>query len=1176
MAEIDDLRNRIQIMEAKQAKLQHQVTRLQRENQALRQAQRPQSGSTDWSGTPLGEARSFQTFMDHAPLLAWITDGEGVFRYSNNPCLQTALPGATTLVGKSLEEIFPPALAELCRRNNQQMDGQRPMAEAVEMGESGDGEKRFFWVRTFPIGGTRGTEGQADEAWVGGIGIDMTELKRMEAALRDSEVRWQFAIAGSGDGLWDWNAQTNEVFFSHQWKAMLGYTDHEVANSLTDWDDRVHPEDKAQCYADLERHFKGETPFYQNEHRVRCKDGSYKWILDRGKVMAWQPDGQPLRVIGTHTDISDRKRAELYQQQVEITLRQSEATNRAILRAIPDLLLRVGRDGQCFTSHAPNPERANPFSPIPRHLSEVLPLDLLETHLWHIDQALTTGELQVWEQERVKQGQTCHEEVRLVPCSDDACLAIVRDITERKRMELALEAKINELDRFFSVSLDLLCIADTNGYFRRLNCAWETTLGYSITTLEDSLFISYVHPDDMAATRHALADLREQTAIVGFTNRYRCQGGNYVWLEWRAVVVDHLVYAAARDITDRRQAEIGLERTKEQLAMVLQASSEGYWDWDLLTEEIYFSPRWKAMLGYHDEELNNTLATWKDLIFPDDRAAVLQILDDCNSGRIDHFSMTQRLRHKNGTILYILVRAIHQRNATGQVVRLVGSHLDVTPMVTMQEALRTSQMQLSSVLNSSLDGIMAFRAVRQGGKIVDFAWLLSNPAACELVGHTADYLIDKTWLTEMPGDTTGRLFNDYVQVVETGEPVQGQFHYTHKGLDTWFENIAVKLGDGFAVTLRNITPLKQSEQALQEANQTLENRLSELRHRNEEMRLLGKMNDFLQACLTLEEAYRALGTLVAALFPTSSGGIFVLNSTRDRMENVVTWGKSLTSIAEFSPQDCWGLRQGRSHQVGPDCPGLRCTHALTTTAHTLCLPLLAQSEIFGLFYLNIGALPFPLQQLARTVAEQLALALANLHLRETLRHQSIRDPLTGLYNRRYLEETLAQEIQRAQRHQHPIGVIMLDIDNFKRFNDTYGHDAGDRVLQAVGQILRNSVRGSDIACRYGGEEMTLVLPESPLAATQARAEDLRLAIARLQLHYEGVNLDTLAVSLGVACYPEHGRVGKAVLKMADAALYQAKAQGRNCVVVAPHRAAGISTVPGATMPSELGTPSPPF
>lgn len=142
------------------------------------------------------------------------------------------------------------------------------------------------------------------------IATDITDHKQAEEKLLESELRWHFALEGAGDGVWDWNVQTNEVFFSSQWKNMLGFADHEIGSTLDEWDKRVHPDDKKRCYEDLEKHFRGEAKVYQNEHRLLCKEGTYKWILDRGKVIKWATDGKPLRIIGTHTDITDRKQYE--------------------------------------------------------------------------------------------------------------------------------------------------------------------------------------------------------------------------------------------------------------------------------------------------------------------------------------------------------------------------------------------------------------------------------------------------------------------------------------------------------------------------------------------------------------------------------------------------------------------------------------------------------------------------------------------------------------------------------------------------------------------------------------------------------------------------------------------------------------------------------------------------
>ena len=179
-----------------------------------------------------------------------------------------------------------------------------------------------------------------------------------------------------------------------------------------------------------------------------------------------------------------------------------------------------------------------------------------------------------------------------------------------------------------------------------------------------------------------------------------------------------------------------------------------------------------------------------------------------------------------------------------------------------------------------------------------------------------------------------------------------------------------------------------------------------------------------------------------------------------------------------------------------------------------------------------------------------ALVLDNAQLREMLREQSIRDPLTGLYNRRYMEETLKQELKRATRHLHPLGVIMLDIDHFKRFNDTYGHASGDRLLRQLGWFLQNHIRGEDVACRFGGEEFILIIPDTSMEAARQRAERLRQDVRKLRVQDDGQYHAGITLSIGIAISPQHGRTTENVLAAADAALYRAKQEGRDRAVVA--------------------------
>ena len=190
------------------------------------------------------------------------------------------------------------------------------------------------------------------------------------------------------------------------------------------------------------------------------------------------------------------------------------------------------------------------------------------------------------------------------------------------------------------------------------------------------------------------------------------------------------------------------------------------------------------------------------------------------------------------------------------------------------------------------------------------------------------------------------------------------------------------------------------------------------------------------------------------------------------------------------------------------------------------------------------------KQLAIAMADFIALALVNIQLRENLQQEATRDSLSGLFNRRYMEESIKREISRASRYGTSLGIIMLDLDHFKRFNNAFGHKAGDLVLQELGKYLQSSIRKEDIACRYGGEEFALIMPGASLEVTKKRAEMLQHDIQNLQVNYNGKVLNNITLSQGVAIYPDHGQTGEAVLQAADHALYRAKRAGRKQVKLA--------------------------
>lgn len=344
----------------------------------------------------------------------------------------------------------------------------------------------------------------------------------------------------------------------------------------------------------------------------------------------------------------------------------------------------------------------------------------------------------------------------------------------------------------------------------------------------------------------------------------------------------------------------------------------------------------------------------------------------------------------------------------------------------------------------------------------------------------------------------------------------------------------------------------------QEARSTLKELALSLEQRSrlsEQRRVLGAYAGILQSCENMNEALNVTAEVIAQLLPNTGGRCYVLRSSLNQVEAISRFGaETIVSDSVWAPSACWGLRRGQSHHSGHGAGNVYCNHLhiedLPENGWTLCVPLMAQGVSLGLLHVN-GASGGSNEdvQVVEAIAEQLSLAMINLQLRESLRVQSLRDPLTGLYNRRYLEENTQRELQRCQRRGLPLSVIMLDIDHFKRFNDEHGHAAGDAMLVAIAQTLQAHTREEDIVCRYGGEEFTLVMSEASSEQAQRRAEEIRSAIAATTVVHMRKTLGPATTSLGVSTFPSDGSTPAELIGAADTALYQAKAEGRDRFVV---------------------------
>ncbi len=543
------------------------------------------------------------------------------------------------------------------------------------------------------------------------------------------------------------------------------------------------------------------------------------------------------------------------------------------------------------------------------------------------------------------------------------------------------------------------------------------------------------------------------------------------------------------------------------------------------------------------------------------------------------------------------------RDSSGEIVGITCVSVDNTERKKAESALRESEERYRLITENSRDLISMMD--RQG----NFVYV--SPSHESILKYTTEQLLTINGLELIHPDDLARVGNwqNAQQFEFRARRADGVWVWLEGSTYSVTRN-----GDAYVVGIaRVVSERKQAEEAMRRSDEQLRQWIQELELRNRENTLLSEMVNLFQACRTPREAYGVIAQYTHQLLPEEAGALYVLNASSNILENVASWGEPPPPEHYFDPGGCWALRRGRIYLVQDGRSPVVCPHMEGRKARSyVCVPMVAQGETLGVLTLHarpemidqvtdpaapsevtdpatlsgvadlaissevtdlatrsevtdlatrsevtdlaISSEARPLSEskvrLASTVAEHVALTLANLRLREELRLQAIHDPLTNLYNRRYMEETLERELYRAKRENSPLGVIMLDIDHFKDFNDSYGHEAGDLFLREVGHFLEMHIRKEDIACRYGGEEFTLILPENTLDKARQRAEELRQGVQSLVVKYEGEPLRLITLSMGVAAYPEHGMTVEGLLRAADKALYQAKGEGRDRVVVA--------------------------
>lgn len=435
----------------------------------------------------------------------------------------------------------------------------------------------------------------------------------------------------------------------------------------------------------------------------------------------------------------------------------------------------------------------------------------------------------------------------------------------------------------------------------------------------------------------------------------------------------------------------------------------------------------------------------------------------------------------------------------------------------------------------------------------------TNRTMQDILGYSSTELLQKTILEVTHEEDVAMTTRDLGQLIKGDLRIfhQEKRYLQKDGNVIWAMVSASLIRDesgkpaNFIIQMKDVSDRVQNEEKMRKLNEKTIETLNELKLLEHDESLLNKLNRALQICITAEEAYPRINLIAQDLFPDLSGGLSIFNKISKQMETVIQWGANPLLTKCFISMDCFAIREANTIFIEVPEKSVPCGHyKKSPEGGSIALPLIVHNELIGVLHLwaQKGKTLTPHQQdIATSFANIVKLALANINLRASLNELALRDSLTDLYNRRYLNDILLRELIRLAREKNTLCLAMIDIDNFKNFNDTQGHLAGDEALKLIGKLLKSSFRDSDISFRFGGEEFVVVLLSTDLEKAFAKMERFRETVKTTDLYYKGRKLPYLTISIGVAEAPEHGGTVDDILKSADHALYAAKRAGKDQV-----------------------------
>jgi diguanylate cyclase (GGDEF)-like protein/PAS domain S-box-containing protein len=736
---------------------------------------------------------------------------------------------------------------------------------------------------------------------------------------------------------------------------------------------------------------------------------------------------------------------------------------------------------------------------------------------------------------------------------DDAVrgwIGAATDVTERKRQDEAIRLQADQYATILSASADGFILTDASGRLIDVNDAACRMSGFSRTELLTISIAEFEAVETVEETRRRL----EMICRMGydhFETRFCRKDGSVFDVEVSAAYwsATRRLIVFLRDITERKRAEEALRESDVKLREAQEMAEVGSWDWDLVTNTIIWSEEESRLLGRDVDAPPPTVADFFACVHPDDRKKLADGVAEVRRTGAP-FQLEYQIMQPSGEVRIVDARMKGYFGPDGKPRRISGTVHDITRAKQSEERLKGASLYARSLIEASLDPIMT---VSPEGKITDIneaaVRALDKPRETIIASDFASYFTepDRAQVACRTVLATGYVTNYQLTIRQSSDEL------IHVLLNASIYRNPQGEPEGVFAAARDVTEQRRRTEELARLHEQMTATVAELKQREQDTAIIDELSETLQTCKTRNEAYPLIGMAGKQLFPWSNGGLAVFVSSAHELQTVTTWGDKPLMVPEFILEDCWALRRGQLHQVVSSGSGALCRHLDDQPAGPyLCLPLAIPEEALGMLHLNAsGPRQFDesVRRLVITLGDVVKLSLSNLKLRETLRLQAIRDPLTQLFNRQYLNETLPREIQRAQRQGLPLCLAMFDVDHFKQFNDRHGHNAGDLVLKWVGELLRKAVRGSDIACRYGGEEFLFVLPECDLSVAQLRVQQICEELRSRECVFHGRSLPAITISVGLVELSEQTPNDAELIAAADLALYGAKNAGRDRICI---------------------------